>query len=67
MITRKNSVQTSDVNPYLVTVLSGTVPLNVNKELENDIILVYERKYSSYQIEDFFQIKKYSLCIKHRR
>ena len=67
MITGKNSVQTSDGNPCLATVLSGTVLLNVNNELENDIILVYERKYSSYQIEDFFQIKKYSLCIKHRR
>ena len=26
----------------------------VNKELENDTILVYERKDSSYQIEGFF-------------
>jgi hypothetical protein len=67
MITGKNSVQMSDGNPCLATVLSGTVLLNVNKELENDTILVYERKYSSYQIEGFFQIKKYSLCIKHRR
>ena len=56
----------SDGNPCLVTVLNRTVVLNVNKGLENDTLLVYERKYSSYQLEDFFQIKKYSLCIKHR-
>ena len=67
MITGNNSVQRSDGKPCLATVLSGTVLLNVNKELENDTILVYERKYSSYQIEDFSQLKKYSLCIKHRR
>ena len=65
-ITRKNSIQMFDSNPCLATVLNGTVLLNVNKELENDTILVYERKHSSYQLDDFFQIKKYSLCIKHR-
>ena len=67
MITGKNSVQMSDGNPCLATVLNGIVLLNVNKELENDIIMVHERKYSSHQIKDFFQIKKYRLCIKHRR
>tara|TARA_B100001057_G_C22058686_1_gene647447 strand:- start:88 stop:267 length:180 start_codon:yes stop_codon:yes gene_type:complete len=58
MITGKNSIQMSDGNPCLATVLSVTVPLNVNKKLESDTILVHERKYSSYQIEDIFQIKK---------
>ena len=67
MITGKNSVQMSDGNPCLATVLSGTVLFSVNKEIGNDIMPVYERKYSSFQIEDFYQIKKYSLCSKHRR
>ena len=46
-----------DSNPCLATVLNGTVLLNVNKELENDTILVYERKHSSYQLEDFSRLK----------
>jgi hypothetical protein len=47
----------SDCNPCLATVLSGTVLLNVNKELENDTILVTKESTQATKLKVFSRLK----------
>ena len=56
MITGKNLIQMSDGNPRLATVLSGPVLLTVNKEFENDTILVYESTQAA-KLKIFLRLK----------